>query len=216
MASHDLQEPLRTTAGFVDLLQQQYHGKFDEKADKYLAFISDATARMKVLIQDLLDFSRLGAKLELSSIDCNVILKNMLADIMVAIQEAKADIQFTGLPVIDGYPTEIKLLFQNLVINAIKFRKKDTPPRIDISVKKINDYWQFAFRDNGIGIAEQNCEKIFDIFQRLHSRTAYEGSGIGLAHCKKIVELHKGKIWVESVAGEGSTFYFTIPDKNIQ
>ena len=216
VVSHDLQEPLRTTAGFVDLLQQQYRGKIDEKADKYLAFISDSTARMKVLIQDLLEFSRVGAKLELSSVDCNVILKNMLADIMAAIQEAKADIQFTGLPVINGYPTEIKLLFQNLVINAIKFRKKDTAPQIDISVKKINDCWQFAFKDNGIGIAKQNSERIFDIFQRLHSRTEYEGSGIGLSHCKKIVELHQGKIWVESIAGEGSTFYFTIPDKKIQ
>jgi len=210
IASHDLQEPLRTTSGFVDLLQKQYHGKIDERADKYLAFISDSTARMKVLIKDLLDFSRIGAKVELKEIDCNITLKNMLADIMVAIRESEADIQYTELPVINGYPTEIKLLFQNLVLNAIKFRKKDIAPQVKISVKKTEGYWEFAVSDNGIGIEEEHNERIFDIFQRLHTRKEYAGSGIGLSHCKKIVELHHGKIWVESTPGEGSTFYFTI------
>jgi len=210
IASHDLQEPLRTTSGFVELIQQQYQGKLDEKADKYLAFILEATARMKVLIKDLLDFSSIGTKVELKMIDCNVILSNMLVDLTAAIQEAKAEIEYTELPVINGYPTEIKLLFQNLVLNAIKFRKKDIVPQIKISVKKTGGYWEFAVSDNGIGIPKQHNERIFAIFQRLHTRKEYEGSGIGLSHCKKIVELHHGKIWVESTQGEGSTFYFTL------
>jgi len=211
VASHDLQEPLRTTSGFIELIQQQYHGKLDEKADKYLVFISEATTRMKVLIKDLLDFSRIGTKAELKEIDCNIMLTNMLADIMAAIQEAKADIKFTELPVINGYPTEIKLLFQNLVINAIKFRRKDVTPQINISAQKKEGYWEFAVSDNGIGIEKNSSERIFDIFQRLHTRKEYEGSGIGLSHCKKIVELHGGKIRVESIPGVGSIFYFTLP-----
>jgi signal transduction histidine kinase len=215
VASHDLQEPLRTTSGFVGLLQQQYQGKIDQKADKYLAFISDATTRMTVLIKDLLDFSRIGTNVEIKKIDCNKLLQNMLADIMAARLETKADIQYAELPVIYGYPTEIKLLFQNLVINAIKFRRKDVNPLIKISAQKKEDYWEFAVSDNGIGIEKKHSEKIFDIFQRLHTRKEYEGSGIGLSHCKKIVELHKGKIWLESVPGEGSIFYFTISQKNI-
>ncbi|MEO5890074.1 MAG: two-component regulator propeller domain-containing protein [Ferruginibacter sp.] len=210
VASHDLQEPLRTTAGFAELLQQQYRGKIDEKADKYLAFISEATSRMKVLIKDLLDFSRIGPKAPMEKVDCNHLLKYLFKDIMAAIQEAGADIQFTELPVINGYPTEIKLLFQNLVINAIKFRRKDIIPQIRINAQETAEYWEFSVSDNGIGIEKKNCERIFDIFQRLHTRVEYEGSGIGLAHCKKIVELHKGKIWVNSKPGEGTTFHFTI------
>ncbi|MEO7768118.1 MAG: ATP-binding protein, partial [Ferruginibacter sp.] len=215
VASHDLQEPLRTTAGFADLLKQRYHGKIDEKADKYLDFISDSTERMKVLINDLLDFSRIGTKAQLKSIDCNAMLKDMLADIMLAIKEAGANIQYTQLPVINGYPTEFKLLFQNLVINAMKFRKKDVNPQIKIAAHEKDDYWEFAVSDNGIGIEEKHIERIFELFQRLHTRTEYEGSGIGLAHCKKIVELHKGKVWVNSIPGEGTTFRFTILKMNL-
>ncbi|MEP7142079.1 MAG: two-component regulator propeller domain-containing protein [Ferruginibacter sp.] len=211
VASHDLQEPLRTTSSFIELIQKQYHGKLDDKADKYLDFISDASDRMIVLIKDLLDFSRIGTKAELKTVDCNIILKNVLTDIMVAIQESEASIEYTALPVINGYPTEIKLLFQNLVLNAIKFRKKDTSPQIKISAQKKGSLWQFAISDNCIGIEKKHSEKIFDIFQRLHTRKEYTGSGIGLSHCKKIVELHHGKIWVESIPGEGSTFYFALP-----
>jgi len=214
VASHDLQEPLRTTSSFVELIKQQYHGRLDEMADKYLDFISDASDRMKILIKDLLDFSRIGTNAALKKVDCNIIMKNMLLDISVIIQESKADIQYTELPVIDGYPTEIKLLFQNLVHNAIKFRKKDIAPRIKISVQKAGDYWEFAVSDNGIGMEKQYSERIFVIFQRLHTRKEYAGSGIGLSHCKKIVELHHGKIRVESIPGFGSTFYFTIHANN--
>ena len=211
IASHDLQEPLRTTSSFVELLQKQYQqGKIDDKSDKYFNYILEASDRMKLLIKNLLDYSRIGNKKELEQVDCNKTLQEVLADLGVAINDANADIQHHSLPVISGYSTEIKQLFQNLIINAVKFQKKGVAPRIKISVQKVKDSWQFAFEDNGIGIEKQNSEKIFNIFQRLHSRAEYEGSGIGLSHCKKIVELHKGKIWVESVPGEGSTFHFTI------
>ena len=216
VASHDLQEPLRTTASFVELLQRQYKGRLDDKADKYLAYISDASFRMKTLIMDLLDFSRIGTKGELEKIDCNHTIKNVLADLAIAIQESKAVIIFEPLPVIDGYATEIKLLFQNLVINAIKFRKEDTNPLITISAREDGDYWEFKVSDNGIGIDPQYNDRIFKIFQRLHSRSQFEGAGIGLAHCKKIVELHHGRIWIDSVLGKGSTFYFTIYSYNSQ
>ena len=214
IASHDLQEPLRTTSSFVALLQKQYQGKFDEKADKYFTFISDASERMKVLIKNLLDYSRIGNKKELEEVDCNKILNEVLADLGTSISEANANIQYTPLPVINGYPTEMKQLFQNLITNGMKFRKKGTTPEIKISVQKIEGFWQFAFQDNGIGIDHKHNEKIFVIFQRLHTRNDYEGTGIGLSHCKKIVELHKGKIWVDSVSGEGSIFNFTIFSDN--
>lgn len=215
VASHDLQEPLRTTTGFVDLLQKQYAGKLDDKVDKYLNFIADASVRMRVLIKDLLDFSRIGTKGAFENVDCNEIVRIVLSDIMVAVIEAKATFEYGDLPVINGYPTEIKLLFQNLLINAIKFRKKDVPPRIKITVEKKKGFWQFAITDNGIGIEKQYSERIFDIFQRLHIRSQYEGSGIGLSHCKKIIELHHGKIWMESSPGEGSIFLFTVPEKSM-
>ncbi|MGZ8537251.1 MAG: sensor histidine kinase, partial [Flavisolibacter sp.] len=132
----------------------------------------------------------------------------------IAINEANAEINNDPLPVINGYPTEIKQLFQNLIINAIKFRKKYTSPVIRITAEKAGDHWNFAVADNGIGIEEQHKDRIFVIFQRLHTRNEYPGSGIGLSHCKKIVELHKGKIWVDSKPGFGSTFHFTIQENN--
>ena len=211
VASHDLQEPLRTTAGFVKLLQKQYHGKLDDKADKYLTYISEASDRMRVLIKDLLNFSRIGKKGALEKVDCNIVIQEVLTDIMAAIQESGANINYTQLPEINGYFTEIKLLFQNLLINAIKFRRQDVKPQIKIVAKKTTDCWEFSISDNGIGIEQQYCDRIFDIFQRLHTRSQYAGSGIGLSHCKKIVEFHRGKIWVQSIPGEGSTFYFALP-----
>lgn len=213
VASHDLQEPLRTTFSFVQLLKEQYEGKLDNKADKYLNFIADSSSRMKVLINDLLDYSRIGSKNEMAPIDCNKILQVVIADLNTAITDSSAQISWKPLPVIDGYPTEIKQLFQNLVINAIKFRKKELIPQLQISAERSEGYWTFAFTDNGIGIEKNHTERIFIIFQRLHNRSEYQGSGIGLSHCKKIVELHHGKIWVDSIIGEGSTFYFTIPGK---
>jgi signal transduction histidine kinase len=211
VASHDLQEPLRTTSSFAELLQQQYKGKLDERADKYLSYIIGASDRMKILITDLLDYSRIGNKRELKQVDCNIVLSDVLADLDTAINETGAEITAGPLPVISGYQTEIKQLFQNLVFNSIKFRQKNVPPIVNICAWEKRGCWQFAFGDNGIGIAREHYERIFIIFQRLHTRDEYNGSGIGLSHCKKIVELHKGKMWLESQVGKGTTFYFTIP-----
>jgi signal transduction histidine kinase/ligand-binding sensor domain-containing protein len=212
VASHDLQEPLRTTASFAELLQQQYKGTLDEKADKYLTFIVQASDRMKVLVNDLLEYSRIGRKKEHALVDCGQVVQEVLADLGMAISESKAQLEIGELPVIRAYPTEIKQVFQNLIVNAIKFRKKDIPPQISIQARHKERHWHFTVADNGIGMDMKHSERIFVIFQRLHTRNEYQGSGIGLSHCKKIVELHKGKIWVESVPGEGSCFHFTIRD----
>jgi light-regulated signal transduction histidine kinase (bacteriophytochrome) len=210
VASHDLQEPLRTASSFVQLLQRQYRGRLDENADKYLKYIAEASDRMQVLIKDLLDYSLIGSKKVFKKIDCNSILQEVVADLGTTIKESDADIRVEKLPLINGYNSEIKQLFQNLIINAIKFRKKDVRPQIKIAVTKTDDFWEFSVKDNGIGIDEKHKDRIFVIFQRLHTRTAYEGSGIGLSHCKKIVELHGGSIWFESEPEKGTTFHFTI------
>jgi PAS domain S-box-containing protein len=210
IASHDLQEPLRTVTSFTDLFKKQYKDKIDDMGQKYLYFIQKGTERMKTLITDLLDYSRIGRGKEMKPIDCNEIINTVIADLYTAIEESKVEIKTEKLPVISGYTTEVKQLFQNLVVNAIKFRKKEVLPKIYISSEPINGGWEFKVQDNGIGIDEQFSERIFAIFQRLHTRNEYEGSGIGLSHCKKIVELHGGKIWVKSKPGEGSTFHFTI------
>jgi len=212
VASHDLQEPLRTTSGFINLLKQQYEDKLDKRANLYLGFITEASTRMEVLIKDLLDYSRIGSNKVLETIDCNDTLRTVIADLQLGILETGACIRSGHLPTIRAYPTELKQLFQILIANACKFRQQDIAPQIDISATLADDCWQFAFSDNGIGIEKQHNERIFVIFQRLHNRSQYIGSGIGLSHCKKIVEMHNGRIWVESIPGEGSTFYFTIPN----
>lgn len=211
VASHDLQEPLRTTSSFVGFLKEEYIGKLDENADSYLDYISQASERMQILIKDLLDYSRIGRKTEIQEVDCNRILSDVLADLSSAIEESNANILVSDeLPVVKGYATELKQLFQNLISNSIKFHRDNVPPVINISSKKIAGGWEFSCRDNGIGIEKKHHERIFIIFQRLHNRTEYEGSGIGLSHCKKIVELHGGKLRVDSELGKGSNFLFTI------
>lgn len=210
VASHDLQEPLRTISGFVELLQKQYRGRFDANADHLMDYISQASDRMKVLIKDLLDYSRIGREKEIKQVDCNNLLAEVLADLDQIIKESRASVRTERLPVIHAYPTELKLLFQNLITNSIKFHKPGLAPAVVIGSEKENGHWKFSVRDNGIGIDRQFADRIFIIFQRLHNRSQYEGSGIGLAHCKKIAELHGGHIWVESEPGEGSRFFFTI------
>jgi signal transduction histidine kinase len=214
VASHDLQEPLRTISGFVELLQKQYRGKFDANADKLLDYISQASDRMKVLIKDLLDYSRIGREKEIRQVDCNRLLAEVLADLDKVIKESGATVRTEPLPVIQAYPTELKLLFQNLITNSIKFHKPGLAPAVAIGSERENGHWKFSVRDNGIGIDRQFADRIFIIFQRLHNRSQYEGSGIGLAHCKKIAELHGGHIWVESEPGEGSRFFFTIGNES--
>jgi len=210
VASHDLQEPLRTISGFVDLLKKEYREKLNGNGEIYLNYLSQASDRMKVLIKDLLDYSRIGREKAAMPVDCDELLEEVVADLGKIIRETHAQIHFTGLPVLYAYPTELKLLFQNLIANAIKFRHANRTPVIHITAEPGNNNWRFMVSDNGIGIEKQNLERIFIIFQRLHNRSQYEGSGIGLAHCKKIAELHGGTIWAESEPGAGSRFYFTI------
>lgn len=214
VASHDLQEPLRTVSGFVELLKRHYSYQADESVIKYINYITDASDRMRRLVQDLLDYSRLGRQRILEPIDCNQVVEEVLTDLTMSIQESQAVININQLPVISGYATEMKQLFQNLLSNSLKFRKRGESPVISISVIPKEEHWQFSVTDNGIGIEEKYWERIFVIFQRLHTKTEYEGTGIGLAHCKKITELHNGKIWVDSRPDEGSTFYFTIRMRN--
>lgn len=210
IVSHDLQEPLNTIDSFVELLRSSNETQ-SANAKQYLEFISKSVSRMKRITKDLLDYSRIGKSKSLISINCNTLLEAVIDDLQSKIDQTNALIEVEHLPTIVGYETDLCLLFLNLIGNAIKFKKAGEAPYVHIYAKKHRTYWQFAIKDNGIGIAVEHQERVFKIFQRLHTRTAYEGTGIGLAHCMKIVELHKGQIWVESAQDEGSTFYFTIP-----
>lgn len=211
VASHDLQEPLRTVVGFAKLLERNYGKELDKNANEYLQFISQAALRMSELIKGLLAYSRIGVNRELGWVDCQAILQHSLEDLQAQIEKSGAIIKVKKLPQLKGYSIELRVLFQNLISNAIKFRKEGIVPKIRIAAKEDKDSWTFSVKDNGIGIETEHKEKIFAIFQRLHGRSEYEGTGIGLAHCQKIVDLHGGKIWSESEYGKGSTFYFTIP-----
>ena len=211
VASHDLQEPLRKIASFSELLQRRYQGQLDESADRYLAFIIDGALRMRTLINDLLAISRVttrGGAFALT--DCTELLTQVLEDLEIAIRESKATITSDPLPTVSGDRTQLGQVLQNLIGNAIKYRS-DSPPRIHVSARRKRSEWVISVRDNGIGIEPQYFERIFVIFQRLHTRTEYSGTGIGLALCRKIVERHGGRIWVESTPGQGSTFLFTLP-----
>lgn len=211
VASHDLQEPLRMVATYTQLLAERYKGKLDENADKYIHYAVDGALRMQTLVNDLLAFSRVGRRQEVpQDIDCNLVVRSVMANLQSAIQESGARITWQNLPVLLADRTELLQLFQNLVSNAVKFRGAE-PPEIRISVKKKKEEWMFSVEDNGIGIAPQHVEDVFVIFKRLHTREQYPGSGIGLAICKKIVEHNQGRMWVESQAGQGSTFRFTWP-----
>ncbi len=213
IASHDLQEPLRTLTSFTQLISEEYAGKLDEDGNKYIEFIHTSAARMSDLVKGLLEYSLLGKESVLKSIDCSRIIKDVLTDMADTITLNEASVNVLSLPLISGYETEMRLLFQNLINNGIKFRKKDIKPEVCISADSDDNGWIFTVTDNGIGIDPKDSEKIFVIFKRLHKRDEYEGTGIGLAHCKKIVELHGGRIWVESSPGKGSTFRFSIPKK---
>ena len=213
IASHDLQEPLRTMTNFTQLLEEEYSGKLDKNGNQYIEFISKSAARMRALVTDILEYSLLGKEAVITVVDCNKIVKEVLSDLDGSIEVCRAKITFQKLPSINGYETELRLLFQNLVKNSIKFQEKGNHPVIKISAESRPGEWLFAVSDNGIGIEEKDREKIFTIFKRMHNHRDFEGTGIGLAHCKKIVELHGGRIWVESTPGHGSTFMFTIPKR---
>ncbi|MDO7173779.1 ATP-binding protein [Mariniflexile sp. AS56] len=211
IASHDLQEPLRTIHSFSGLLKEEFENNLSDEANIYLNFISDASTRMSELVKGLLDYGLIGQNKKKTIFKCEQLIQDIQADLYIKIKESNTTLIINNLPEITGYKTEVRLLFQNLICNAIKFRKENSPAEIEVSVKRRKHKWEFSVKDNGIGIAEENTHRIFGIFKRLHNRDVYEGAGIGLSHCKKIVELHGGKIWVDSKINEGSTFHFTIP-----
>ncbi len=213
IASHDLQEPLRTLTTYTQLINEEYAGKLDADGNKYIEFIAGSASRMRTLVTALLEYSLLGKESVMVMVDCNQIMSDVLADMADSIERSNSIIRFEKLPVLNGFETELRQLFQNLINNAVKFRKKEVHPEIKISAESLPDAWRFSIEDNGIGIAEKDREKVFTIFKRMHNRHEYEGTGIGLAHCKKIVEMHGGKIWVESTIGQGSKFIFTIPGR---
>jgi PAS domain S-box-containing protein len=214
IASHDLQEPLRMVSSFLQLLQKKYKGHLDEKADQYIHYAVDGAERMKALIMDLLEYSRAGsAKETFGRVETETILKEVGDIFREKIALARASVEVGALPVVWGDKVQLLQLFQNLLSNALKYHAADRTPVIRIRAKEEPGCWLFSVEDNGIGIDPQFFDKIFIIFQRLHNKTDYSGTGIGLAICKKIVERHGGKIWVESSPDQGSIFYFTIGKK---
>jgi PAS domain S-box-containing protein len=211
VTSHDLQEPLRMVTSFLGLLSKKYKGKLDQDADEYIDFAVDGARRMQNMISDLLAYSRIGTRGKpFEAIDSEYTLKQALNNLQVAIEESGALVTYDPLPTVLADSSQLTQLFQNLVANAIKFRSKDVSPKVHISAESDGEEWIFSVRDNGIGIAQEFFGHIFVIFQRLHGRDEYPGSGMGLAICRKIVERHGGRIWVESQIGQGTAFYFTI------
>jgi signal transduction histidine kinase len=213
VASHDLQEPLRKVASFCQMLQRRYAGTLDERADQYIFFAVDGAKRMQTLINDLLAFSRVGRiTREHVVVDCDDVLRHVLDGLGTMIEETEAKVTADDLPAIPADPTLLRQLLQNLVANAIKFHG-DEPPRVHLSARRDGDMWEFACSDNGIGIDPQYADRIFIIFQRLHPKEEYPGTGLGLALCKKIVEYHGGRIWLdpESANGRGTTIRWTMP-----
>ena len=211
VASHDLQEPLRMVTGYVGMLERRYKGKLDADADEFIAFAVDGARRMSVLINDLLAYSRVTTRgKELAATDGAAVMRGVLVNLEVRITETGATVTHDPLPTVMADEVQLARLLQNLVSNAIKYHG-DEAPRVHVSAERTDGTWQFAVRDNGSGIAPEHTERIFTIFQRLHGRGEFEGTGVGLAICKRIVERHGGRIWVESEPGKGSTFSFTIP-----
>jgi PAS domain S-box-containing protein len=211
-ASHQLQEPIRTVSNYTLIIEEDFSEQLGEKGLKYLHTIWDSTRRMAMLIDSLLEFSQLGRNKKLVYVDCKRLIENVIADLETLRVASNAVIEVTEMPELKLYEVEIRQLFQNLITNAIKYKRKDIQPKIQIRSEKINDKWKFSISDNGIGISSEHFKKIFDIFQRLHlDEQEFEGKGIGLAYCNKIVQLHQGEIWVESTVGEGTTFHFTLP-----
>ena len=210
-ASHDLQEPLRVVAGFVSLLEKKYKEKLDDKAHEYIEYAVEGVKRMQVLIKDLLAYSQVGTKGKtFKPTICSVALEQAIYNLHTAIEESGAEITYDSLPTVSADTSQLTRLFQNLIGNAIKFRGEERL-KIHIAAEQKGNEWVFSIRDNGIGIDPKFFGRIFVVFQRLHTREEYEGTGIGLAVCKKIVERHGGRIWVESEPGKGTTFYFTMP-----
>jgi len=209
--SHDLREPLLTIRNYIKQIHEEYGHHLDETSTRYVNVIFNAVDRMDLLTQGLLNYSILSQATQKNMLDCSQLVNEVLEQLETAIFETKTKVIVEDLPIIDGYEQNLKTLFSHLISNAIKYRKSDTPLEIKISAIPFESGWKFEVKDNGIGINPENKEKIFKMFQRLHNRSEYDGIGVGLGYCKKIVELHDGVIWVESVLGESSNFCFTIP-----
>ena len=215
VASHDLKEPLFVISSFAKLLAKRYKGRLDTNAENFIAYIVNGAQKMQELIKDLLEYSQVGTKRKaFKPVECSLILSKAISDLQVAIEESGAAVTHDNLPTVMADATQLNSLFQNLIGNAIKFRSAETP-RIHISAERNGDEWLFSVRDNGIGINPEFADRIFNVFQRLYTSEEYPGTGIGLAICKKIVELHGGRIWVKSGIGKGSTFYFTVCDTGV-
>jgi PAS domain S-box-containing protein len=211
VASHDLQEPLRMVASYTQLLARRYRGKLDADADEFIGYAVDGATRMQALIQDLLTYSRVGTRgKEPLLTDVNAVVDRAVSDLGPAIADAHAHVTRDDLPTVRADTTQLGQVFANLIGNALKYRAEE-PPRVHVSARRDGPTWVFSVRDNGIGIASQHTDRIFVIFQRLHASGKYPGTGLGLAICKRIVERHGGRIWVESEVGKGSTFFFTLP-----
>jgi signal transduction histidine kinase len=210
IASHDLQEPLLSIIGYSNLLEDDYKEKLDDDRKLYLNFISKAANRMRNLITALMEYSRIEKRESIAKVNFNDLLLEVKEDLSIKINECKAKVTWENLPTINCYQTFIRILIQNLIINAIKFTAKDTIPEVTISCVERELDWMFKVEDNGVGIDAKHFDEIFYIFKRLHNENEYSGNGIGLAHCKKIINIHNGNIWVESTLKKGSIFYFTI------
>jgi light-regulated signal transduction histidine kinase (bacteriophytochrome) len=215
VASHDLQEPLRILASYSQLLEKRYKGRLDQDADEFIYYLVDAANRMQKLITDLLAYSRAGhGSTNKVEVDCNELLRRLVAGMAATIESVGGSVTYDRLPSISAHETSLVQLFQNLIGNALKFRGEQSPT-VHVSARQAQGEWVFSVRDNGIGIEPQYAQRIFMIFQRLHARSKYPGTGIGLSICKKIVESMGGRIWVESEPGQGSTFYFTVPVRRV-
>jgi light-regulated signal transduction histidine kinase (bacteriophytochrome) len=213
VASHDLQEPLRMVASYTQLLARRYRGRLDSEADEFIAFAVDGATRMQNLIRDLLSYSRITTQgRSLQPVDARLACTTALQNLQRSIEESGASVSVGTLPTVRADATQLTQLFQNLIGNALKYCRQRVP-QIHVDAQISGKVWLFAVQDNGIGIEEQYFERIFQMFQRLHTREEYPGTGIGLAICRRIVERHGGKIWVESQPGQGSTFRFAIPQE---
>ncbi len=212
VVSHDLQEPIRMIVSYAQLLQRRYGGRLDADADDFIGFIEQGGRRMQALVTDLLAYSRISTQAQpLQPTDCTAVLREVLEGLRLQIEEVHAEVAWTPLPTVVADASQLRQVFQNLIENAIKFRREGVPPRVHVAAERRNSMVQFSVADNGIGIEPPYYDKIFVIFQRLHAQERYPGTGIGLAVVKRIVERHGGRIWVESEPGKGSTFFFTLP-----